>query len=107
MDIKLQGDCKYFVGVILLYLINWVFSSSSEKEFFVYFSKKNNPEYKCTDDICEQSICVQAHSMANIFWTSCLQGIKYKNKYFLIHVHVYILCFREMFPTEQMPATKI
>ena len=29
--------------------------------------------------------------MANIFWTSCLQGNKSKNKYFLIHVHVYLM----------------
>ena len=67
----------YFVGVICSTLLIMFSLLAVRKSFLFAFQqkKKNNPEYKCTDDICQQSICVQAHSMANIYWTSCLQGI--------------------------------
>ena len=88
-DIKLQGVYILWESFCSSLLI--MFSLLEWERVIVCFSTKKNQEYKCTDDICQQSIYVQAHSMANIFWTSCLQSIKSKNKYFLIHIHVYLI----------------
>ena len=98
-DIKLQGVYILWESFCSSLLI--MFSLLAVRKSLCLLFNKQNQEYKCTDDtcihVCQQSICVQAHSMANIFWTSCLQGIKSKNKYFLIHVHVYLMLRTNVF----------